>query len=276
MKEFEITFTGLPKCLVGSLEIPTYNLRAGESATYQLAEGVELKASREPCATMTIECPISPEEDAFLKSWMELLPKREVDLQIDFQESNQNPILPFLRNWNDSVNAEKEKRGYSFSTVFTPEPKLLVPYKLEYAPQSVAVVGSDGQRFYHDGLSAYVFRSSRQARLWAKEKLRTQDFQIVGRIGGLQGMTLHTGLPRIADLIPANLADVCVTSQEERLNSLKEFCDANPNLEWKTPTFDLSKRHEASGVNQLRMYEQAFGTSILKKDNAIIQIKPGT
>lgn len=248
MKEFEVRFDGIPVGIAHATDLPK---SLGPDSQFTLKCDVSIQ--RSPTMTMTVESPVDPVWDKFMKEWMENLHQPNVY----------------------SMGCKVEPQ-YGLSAMFQPEPKLIAPYKLKWHSHGVIVIGADDHHFYADD----TLRSGRQARVWAKDKIRTQDTQITGRVGIMHGTTFHTGGPRLDEcVIPANTVDTRAVNQEELLARLKEFSDVNPGLDWSTPVYELTNlRHipiESESPTEIT-FAVDWGNVIRKEDHAVIKINPGT
>jgi hypothetical protein len=246
MKEFEVRFDGIPVGIAHATELPK---SLGPDSQFTLKCDVSIQ--RSPTMTMTVESPADPVWDKFMKEWLGILQK-DMPQSIGFKVDPQ----------------------YAISGMFQPAPKLIAPYKLKWHSHGVIVIGADEQHFYADD----TLRSARQAHKWAKRKLWLQRKNLETEIGTLTGATFHTGLPRLSDI-----ANPTTINQEEMLARLKEFSDANPGLDFRTPIYELNllqpiPMNTNDDPDQQREITFAvdWGNVIRKEDHAVIKINPGT
>lgn len=248
MNDFEIRFDGK---VVGTATAPELPKMVGPETEFTL--NCDVKIHRSPTMTMTVESPVDPAWDKLMKEWLGILQK-DMPQSIGFKVDPQ----------------------YSISGMFQPAPKLIAPYKLKWHSHGVIVIGADEQHFYADD----TLRSARQAHKWAKRKLWLQRKNLETEIGTLTGATFHTGLPRLSDIaMPANTMDMREVKQEELLARLKEFSDANPGLDWRTPIYELTNLRHIPTESELPK-EITFAVDwvhgIRKEDHSVIKINPGT
>lgn len=216
MSDYLMTFSGLPN---------------GMKDTKLDVNGVTLN----PTHRIPVYLEPDPAFDKLAVGWAENLRTDEktkrltATLSLDLTEHPESPTHKFLKEWADRIrgevhqsigfsvgayptgipNAEINKHEYQllpgemyvveqnfdFEGSFQPEPRLEVPYKLKWHRHGVSVIGADNHEFQMDILDG-PFRSGRKARVWAKHKVKTQDTQIVGKVGMLRGMVMHTGLSK--------------------------------------------------------------------------------
>lgn len=211
MNDYLLTFSGLPN---GMKDIKLD------------VNGVTLN----PTHRIPVYLEPDPAFDKLAVGWAENLKKDEktkrltATLSLDLTEDPNSPTHKFLKEWADRIRGEVHQsigfsvatenveinkdeyrllpgemyvveQNYDFEGSFQPEPRLEVPYKLKWHRHGVSVIGADSHEFQMDILDG-PFRSGRKARVWAKHKVKTQDTQIVGKVGMMRGMVMHTGIPK--------------------------------------------------------------------------------
>lgn len=289
MPKFEILLDGLPVGFTSDVKFPKVwpDIDMNKPGTYNLSADCTLKVKPDNTIKCSYTQKCDPKEQALIDLWLEGA-KREPTQSMSFQyeETKDSPVSRFFDLWRDHIGegAQNETLApgeiyltssprYSVSAPRTPEPRLEVPFKLKWHSHGVSVVGADGIEFTQCPLDG-PFRSGRNARRWAKHKVKVQDTKIVGQLGTLHGMTFHTG-PRLDEcVIPANTMDNSI-SVRDMVAQLEEFCKLNPNLEWKWPVVAPYIPYEDPN-GQAQTYEIMFATSILKEPARTIVINPGT
>lgn len=292
MPKFEILLDGIPVGFASNVKFPTMwpDIDPNQPGTYNLSADCTLKVKPNNSIKCSYTQKCDPKEQELIDLWLQGARQPSHTLSLQLEEDPNSPMTKFINLWKDQILKELDaptlapgemfitSPGYSFDAPFTPEPRLEVPFKLKWHRHGVSVVGADGIEFTQCRFDG-VFRSGRKARQWAKHKVKVQDTKMVGHIGTLQGMTFHTGGPRLDECVnPANTMDTSV-SQLELLGQLEEFCKLNPNLEWKYPTFSHHDFYPAESEDphgQQCTYEILFGASILKEPARTIKINPGT
>lgn len=291
MPQFEILLDGVPVGFSSDVKFPKMwpDIDPNQPGTYNLSADcvLKVKPNNDLKCSYTQQC--SPKEKELIDLWLEgaKRPQSSMTMTVESEYKDNDLMFDFLQKWSDHIKEGAGQTlapgemyivspGYSFKSAYTPEPRLEVPYKLKWHRHGVSVIGNDGTEFtqcFFDG----PFRSGRIARKWAKHRVKVQDTKMCGEIGMMQGMTFHTGGPRLDECVnPANTMDTSV-SQKDLLAQLQEFCKLNPNLEWKVPVFDFPYYEpESPEMDQARKYEIIFGASILAEPARTIKINPGT
>jgi hypothetical protein len=218
MDKYEIKFSNLPngmediKLEVNGLQLnPQHRIPvyldpdpAFDKLAIGWADGLKLDDAKKTIqATVHIEAIENPDSPtrAFLKEWADRIRGEAMPQSMGFVVSGPYPIA--------AGNVEVAEGDYhllpgetytihqnfDFEGSFQPEPRLETPYKLKWHRHGVNIIGADQHEFQMDILDG-PFRSGRIARKWAKHKVKTQDTQIVGKVGTMRGMVMHTGLPK--------------------------------------------------------------------------------